>query len=74
MNGIVYCTTKKSCNEVCEVLSRNNITSLLYHANVSNKSLVLQKWLSNTVQIIVATTALSLGVHKADVNFILHYQ
>ncbi|CAD1783791.1 similar to Kazachstania africana KAFR0F01050 hypothetical protein [Maudiozyma barnettii] len=73
--GIIYCHSKKSCEEVSEMLSSLGIKSAAYHAGMSaNERIRVQKsWQNNIVQVICATVAFGMGIDKPDVRFVMHY-
>ncbi|AWB66373.1 DNA helicase RecQ [Saccharobesus litoralis] len=74
-SGIVYCSTRKKCEEVCDFLVRQGVKSSLYHAGLTleERSQNQSAWLRDDVQIIVATVAFGMGINKPDVRFVIHY-
>jgi ATP-dependent DNA helicase RecQ len=74
--GIVYCSTRKSCEHVTELLqgrvSRNVAT---YHAGMDSGSRrnIQESFSSGKIEIIVATNAFGMGIDKSDLRFVLHY-
>ncbi len=74
--GIVYCQTRKSVKEVARVLLANGLRCGIYHGGLSaeQRSQMLQDWLSDQNQIMVATNAFGMGIDKPDVRFVLHYE
>jgi bloom syndrome protein len=57
-SGIIYCTSKKSCENVAETLSKKHkINARFYHAGLEkeDRMMVQDAWGRNKVQIIVAT-------------------
>ncbi len=74
--GIVYCQTRRSVKEVARVLLANGISCGIYHGglNAAQRSQMLQDWLSNKNQIMVATNAFGMGIDKPDVRFVLHFE
>ena len=73
--GIIYCHSKKSCEELSESLSKLRISSSAYHAGMSaNERIRVQKsWQMNKIQVICATVAFGMGIDKPDVRFVMHY-
>ncbi|KAH7340717.1 P-loop containing nucleoside triphosphate hydrolase protein [Rhizoctonia solani] len=75
--GLVYCRKKSTCTRFAEVLKREGIAAEAFDAD-SNRSLagreIFQKWQQNdpNVRILVSTNALSSGVHKSDIRFVVH--
>jgi len=73
--GIVYVATQKAVTQVCEILQQNQLDCVGYHAGMDKKqrTLAQNRWLSGDPPIIVATNAFGMGIDKADVRFVLHY-
>ncbi|SMN21556.1 similar to Saccharomyces cerevisiae YMR190C SGS1 Nucleolar DNA helicase of the RecQ family [Maudiozyma saulgeensis] len=73
--GIIYCHSKKSCEEVSEMLTNLKIKSAAYHAGMSaNERIRVQKsWQDNIIQVICATVAFGMGIDKPDVRFVMHF-
>ena len=74
--GIVYCQTRRSVKEVVRVLLANGLRCGIYHGGLSadQRSQMLQDWLSDKNQIMVATNAFGMGIDKPNVRFVLHYE
>jgi RecQ family ATP-dependent DNA helicase len=72
--GIVYCLSRKGCEEFSEYLNKNGINSKFYHANIdSDERINIQNnWTCGKVKIIVATIAFGMGIDKPDVRFVIH--
>ena len=75
-SGIVYVRNRKSAEELSAFLTAQGISAAFYHGGVSSdqKSLKLKQWLANEKKIMVATNAFGMGVDKADVSLVIHYQ
>ena len=73
--AIVYCHSQAESERVCDALNERDITAAFYHAMVDPeiKRLNHQRWASNEVQVMVATSAFGMGVHKGDVRFVVHW-
>lgn len=73
--GIVYCSTRKAVEEVCNTLNENGIPSTRYHAGLSDKERHNNQddFIFDKKQIIVATNAFGMGIDKSDVSFVVHY-
>lgn len=75
-SGIIYCGTKKDCEQVAEKLRTNHGVSIKhYHAALTpNQRMTVQKeWQTGKVQVIAATIAFGMGIDKPDVRFVIHY-
>ncbi len=73
--GIVYCTGRKTVDEIASSLQEDGISALPYHAGMSDieRSENQTKFIRDDVQIIVATVAFGMGINKPDVRFVVHY-
>lgn len=74
-SGIIYVRSRKNAREIAEELQRNRISSTYYHAGLDHalRDKRQNDWTNGTVRIIVATNAFGMGIDKADVRFVLHY-
>ena len=73
---IIYCGTRKRCEEVVQVFSREFPQMDYYHAGLGNeaRNLVQQRYESGKVRILAATNAFGMGVDHSDVRLVVHYQ
>lgn len=74
-SGIVYCLSRKKVEEVAEALKVNGIKALPYHAGMeaSLRSRHQDAFLTEEVDVIVATIAFGMGIDKPDVRFVVHH-
>lgn len=75
-SGIIYCTSKKSCEEIAARLRAEfSLKAEHYHAGLEkeDRAMVQRKWQHNELQVVVATVALGMGIDKPDVRFVIHY-
>jgi len=73
-SGIVYARTRRRCEELAELLRQQGHEADHYHAGLENRALVQDRFMSGGTRIIVATVAFGMGVDKADIRFIIHYE
>ena len=75
-SGIIYASTRKRSEEVAEVVrSRGGRTICVYHAGMAaeDRKQAQDDFMSGRFEIVVATTAFGMGIDKADVRFVVHY-
>ena len=74
-SAIVYVRSRKKTKEIAGELIRNGINADYYHAGLSieDKNLKQQRWTCNDCRVIVATNAFGMGIDKADVKTVIHF-
>ena len=75
--GIVYCATTKAVDEVYAALRRARIPAVRYHGRMTKAERVKaqQRYTRRGPRLVmVATNAFGMGIDKADIRYILHYQ
>lgn len=74
--SIIYVRTRKSCLDVSLQLQAYGFTATYYHGGLSSKEKEkhMQLWMTQNVQVIVATNAFGMGIDKADVKTVIHLQ
>ncbi|XP_013380600.1 Werner syndrome ATP-dependent helicase isoform X1 [Lingula anatina] len=72
---IIYCPTKKATEEVARTLQGMGLDCVYYHAGLDIKVRKERhrKFVTDQVQVIVATVAFGMGIDKPDVRNIIHY-
>ncbi|QBD83355.1 RecQ family ATP-dependent DNA helicase [Ktedonosporobacter rubrisoli] len=73
--GIIYTATHKHAEELAKALNKEYIKIKAYHAGLKDKEReqIQQAFMQNELEVIVATIAFGMGVDKADVRFVYHY-
>jgi ATP-dependent DNA helicase RecQ len=81
--GIVYCATRKATRQLSQSLNRLNFNQQLtstkirpYHGRIptEKRQEIQDQFINNDVKVICATNAFGMGVDKADIDFVIHYQ
>ncbi|KAG4135952.1 hypothetical protein ERO13_D08G248500v2 [Gossypium hirsutum] len=74
-SGIVYCFSRKECEQVASELCERGISADYYHADMDEnaREKVHMRWSKNKLQVIVGTVAFGMGINKPDVRFVIHH-
>ena len=75
-SGIIYCLSRKTVEELAEILRMNGIKAEAYHAGMdaASRSATQDHFLMEEIDVIVATIAFGMGIDKPDVRFVIHYE
>lgn len=73
---IIYCASRKACEEVSQLLNQHQIQCLPYHAGLPDdlRTRTQEAFISDRIPTIAATNAFGLGIDKPDVRCVIHYQ
>lgn len=74
--GIVYTATVKACEEVHERLLAAGESVVRYHGKLpaAERHANQDAFMDGRARVMVATNAFGMGIDKADVRFVVHYQ
>ncbi|MDJ0507802.1 MAG: RecQ family ATP-dependent DNA helicase [Crocosphaera sp.] len=74
--GLIYIRSRKDSEKINQWLKELNYQVEAYHAGLSSKERrdIENKWLREQLQFVVCTSAFGLGINKANVHWIVHYQ
>ena len=74
-SGIIYCLSRKTVEEIAQLLQLNNIKAIPYHAGFDAKTRAAyqDQFLMEEAAVVVATIAFGMGIDKPDVRFVIHY-
>ncbi|MBP3660669.1 MAG: DNA helicase RecQ [Oscillospiraceae bacterium] len=74
-SGIVYCATRKSVEQVCQLLTDRGYAATRYHAGLEERERMENQnaFLYDEKTVMVATNAFGMGIDKSNVNFVIHY-
>ena len=75
-HGIVYTATVKAAEEVHQALRAADVNAGLYHGRLpaAERQQAQEAFMDGSVRVMVATNAFGLGIDKADIRFVVHYQ
>ena len=74
-SGIVYCSTRKNVEEVCDFLIEKGYSATRYHAGLSDEERCMNQddFIYDRKTVMVATNAFGMGIDKSNVSFVIHY-
>lgn len=74
-SSIVYCSTRKTVDEVWERLLFHGFNATRYHAGLAldERKHNQELFIRDKAKIMVATNAFGMGIDKADVSLVVHY-
>jgi ATP-dependent DNA helicase RecQ len=74
-SGIVYVRSRKRCKEVAELLVANGVSADFYHAGLTDvlRDKKQASWSAGETRVIVSTNAFGMGIDKAEVRFVVHW-
>ena len=73
--GIVYCSTRRAVEEVCDRLKSNGVRAVRYHAGLDDFERFenQEAFIYDRATVMVATNAFGMGIDKSNVRFVVHY-
>ncbi|BBN83649.1 ATP-dependent DNA helicase RecQ [Pseudoalteromonas sp. A25] len=73
--GIVYVTLQQQAEQVAKQLQAAGVKAAPYHAGLKDevRANVQQQFMSNDIQVVVATIAFGMGVDKSDIRYVIHH-
>lgn len=74
-SGIVYCATRKTVEDVCDMLRVKGLAATRYHAGLpaEERQRNQDDFLYDRAPVMVATNAFGMGIDKSNVSFVVHY-
>jgi ATP-dependent DNA helicase RecQ len=74
-SGIVYVATRKTATQLARLLRDRNITAQAYHGGLPTpeRHQIQERFMQGELDVVVATNAFGMGVDKAEIRFVLHY-
>ncbi|WP_372371262.1 RecQ family ATP-dependent DNA helicase [Candidatus Uabimicrobium sp. HlEnr_7] len=73
--GIVYASTRKNVEYVCNELSALGINVQKYHAGLADniRETIQNDFMEDKIDLIVATNAFGMGIDKSNIRFVVHF-
>ena len=74
-SGIVYCSSRRTVEAVCELLRDAGLAATRYHAGLSpaEREGNQDDFLYDRARVMVATNAFGMGIDKSNVSYVVHY-
>ncbi len=74
--GIIYCSTRKNVMAVFEAVQGHGATVVAYHAGMTDdeREFSQDAFISGRADVVVATNAFGMGIDRADVRFVAHFE
>ena len=74
-SAIVYVTLQRTALRIAELLARRGLPARPYHAGMKDddRAATQDWWAAADAGIVVATIAFGMGIDKADVRYVYHY-
>ena len=74
-SGIIYCTSRKDVEHICDLLNSKGYEATRYHAGLSDEERIANQddFIYDRKKIMTATNAFGMGIDKSDVAFVIHY-
>ena len=72
--GLVYVASRKDAEQYAGELTRHGICAAAYHAGMkaAHREQIYRGFMSDEIDVVVATSAFGMGIDKPDVRFVLH--
>ena len=74
-SGIVYCSSRRAVEEVCDLLRDEGLLATRYHAGLpaEERARNQEDFLYDRARVMVATNAFGMGIDKSNVSYVVHY-
>lgn len=72
-SGIVYVNSRHKSETLAQQLRLAGVAAEAYHAGLSDRGAVQDRFMADKTRVVVATIAFGMGIDKADIRFIVHF-
>ncbi|NLW83749.1 MAG: DNA helicase RecQ [Phycisphaerae bacterium] len=73
-SGVIYCIRRKDVDQLCAELNQRGHNAAPYHAGMNDEQRKYnqEQFITEKVDIIVATVAFGMGIDKSNVRYVIH--
>ena len=73
-SGIIYCISRKSCEDIASELAMMGYNVTVYHAGLSAEARdkAQRDFINGRVRVICATVAFGMGIDKGNIRYVIH--
>jgi ATP-dependent DNA helicase RecQ len=74
--SIIYVRNRKNCVEIADQLNKLSFKANFYHGGLTmrEKTKNMEDWMTEKTPIMIATNAFGMGIDKANVRTVIHFQ
>lgn len=74
-SALIYCNSRRLVKQVADLLQLQNIAADFYHAGLSlqERNKKQEQWQNDHTRVMVCTNAFGMGIDKAGVRTVIHY-
>ncbi|MEZ4711168.1 MAG: RecQ family ATP-dependent DNA helicase, partial [Caldilineaceae bacterium] len=72
-SGIIYVSSRAKCESLAYALREKGVAAAAYHAGLTDRGVVQDRFMSDQTRVVVATIAFGMGIDKSDIRFIVHF-